>query len=52
MNGLNEWAQIIAKRLKPEAELVGVQARHELYENAARETFIRVVLEPFIPGSL
>jgi hypothetical protein len=51
MNQLDEWTQIISKRLKSEAELVGVQARHELYQDSAKETFIRVVLEQFLPGN-
>jgi hypothetical protein len=51
MSYLDEWAQVIAKQLKSEAELVGTQAKSELYEDAARDTFVRVVLEPFLPGS-
>lgn len=49
MNQLNEWTQLISKRLKSEAELIGVQAKHELYQDSAQETFIRVVLEQFLP---
>ncbi len=48
---LDEWAGILARQLKSEAELVGSRARSELYQDSARETFIRVVLEPFLPGS-
>ena len=51
MNQLNEWSQLISKRLKSEAELVGVQAKHELYQDSAKETFIRVVLEQFLPDN-
>ncbi|MDJ0831936.1 MAG: hypothetical protein QNJ69_00340, partial [Gammaproteobacteria bacterium] len=51
MSHLEEWARLIAKQLKSEAEMVGTQAKSELYEDAARETFIRVVLEPFLPAS-
>lgn len=51
MNQLNEWSQLISKRLKSEAELVGVQAKHELYQDSATETFIRVVLEQFLPDN-
>ena len=51
MNQLEEWTRLISKRLKSEAELVGVQGRHELYEDAARSTFIRVVLDQFLPAS-
>ena len=51
MSHLEEWAKMIAKQLKSEAELVSTQAKSELYQDAARETFIRVVLEPFLPAS-
>ncbi len=51
MNQLDEWTQLISKRLKSEAELIGLQAKHELYQDSARETFIRVVLEQFLPDS-
>lgn len=51
MNQLDEWAHLISKRLKSEAELVGVQAKHELYQDSAKETFIRVVLEQFLPDN-
>lgn len=51
MNQLNEWSQLISKRLKSEAELVGVQAKHALYQDSAKETFIRVVLEQFLPDN-
>jgi len=51
MSHLDEWAHLIAKQLKSEAELVGAQAKSELYEDVAQESFIRVVLEPFLPGS-
>ncbi|MFT6372014.1 MAG: hypothetical protein ACJAZT_000746 [Gammaproteobacteria bacterium] len=52
MNQLDEWAQLISKRLKSEAELVGLQAKHELYQDSAKETFIRVVLEQFLPDNV
>ncbi len=51
MNQLDEWTQLISKRLKSEAELVGVQAKHELYQDSAKETFTRVVLEQFLPNN-
>jgi hypothetical protein len=51
MSHLDEWAHLIAKQLKSEAELVGTQARSELYEDAARDTFVRLALDPFLPGS-
>jgi hypothetical protein len=51
MNHLDEWVHLIAKQLKSEAELIGVQAKSELYEDAARNTFVRMVLDPFLPSS-
>ncbi|MFT5598905.1 MAG: hypothetical protein ACI9YO_001485 [Gammaproteobacteria bacterium] len=51
MNQLDEWTHLISKRLKSESELVGVQAKHELYQDSAKETFIRVVLEEFLPSN-
>lgn len=51
MSHLDEWAHLIAKQLKSEAELVSARMKSDLYEDVARETFIRVVLEPFLPGS-
>ncbi len=51
MSHLDEWALLIAKQLKSEAELVASQAKSELYEDVAREAFIRIVLESFLPGS-
>jgi hypothetical protein len=51
MNQLDEWTQLISKRLKSEAELVGLQAKHELYQDSARDTFIRIVLEQFLPDN-
>ena len=52
MNQLDEWTQLVSKRLKSEAELVGLQAKHELYQDSAKETFIRVVLEQFLPDNV
>jgi hypothetical protein len=51
MNHLHEWVHLIARQLKSEAELIGVQAKSELYEDAARNTFVRMVLDPFLPAS-
>jgi hypothetical protein len=51
MNHLDEWLHLIANQLKSEAERVGAQARSELYEDAACDTFVRVALEPFLPRS-
>ncbi len=51
MNRIDEWTQFISNCLKSETELLGIQARHDLYEDTARATFIRVVLEQFLPSS-
>jgi len=51
MNQFDEWAHIIAKQLKSDAELVGVHTRNELYQDSARDNFIKTVLEPFLPVS-
>lgn len=51
MNRIDEWTQFISKCLKSETELLSVQAKHDIYEDAARATFIRVVLEQFLPSS-
>ncbi|MFV2032314.1 MAG: DUF6602 domain-containing protein [Gammaproteobacteria bacterium] len=51
MNRIDEWTQFISKCLKSETELLGLQAKHDIYEDAARATFIRVVLDQFLPGS-
>ena len=51
MNRIDEWTQFISKCLKSETELLGIQSRHDLYEDTARATFIRVVLDQFLPSS-
>lgn len=51
MNHLDEWLHLIANQLKSEAERVGAQAKSELYEDAARDSFVRIALEPLLPTS-
>lgn len=51
MTHLNEWVLMIARQLKSEADRIATMAKSELYEDAARDTFVRVVLEPFLPAS-
>lgn len=51
MSHLNEWVLMIARQLRSEAERIASMAKSELYEDAARDTFTRVVLEPFLPAS-
>ena len=49
MNNYEEWAQLVAKNLKGEAELIAAIGKDELDDRAATEAFMRAVLEPFIP---
>jgi hypothetical protein len=51
MSHLDEWLHLIANQLKSEADRVAAQHKSELYEDAARDTFVRVALEPFLPSS-
>ncbi len=51
MNRIDEWTQFISKCLKSETELLGIQSRHDIYQDAARASFIRVVLDQFLPSS-
>ena len=51
MSHLNEWVLMIARQLRSEAERITSMAKSELYEDAAKDTFVRVVLEPFLPTS-
>ncbi len=51
MSHLDEWLHLIASQLRSEAERVVVQAKSDLYEDSARETFVRVALKPFLPDS-
>ena len=51
MSHLDEWLHLIAGQLKTEAEHVAAQAKSEIYEDCARDTFVRIALEPFLPDS-
>jgi len=51
MNSFDEWSQIISKCLKSEADFLTTVAKHEIEIDAPRETFIRNLLELFLPGS-
>ncbi|TDJ27138.1 MAG: hypothetical protein E2O57_06190, partial [Gammaproteobacteria bacterium] len=51
MNRIDEWTQFISKCLKSETELLGIQSKHDIYQDAARSSFIRVVLDQFLPSS-
>jgi hypothetical protein len=49
MNNYEDWAQLVAKRLKGEADLITAIEKDELTDTAANEAFVRAVLEPFLP---
>ncbi|MEM7562582.1 MAG: DUF6602 domain-containing protein [Pseudomonadota bacterium] len=49
MNNYEDWAQLVAKNLKGEAELIAAIEKDELEDGAATAAFIRAVLEPFLP---
>ena len=49
MNNYEDWAQLVAKRLKGEADLIAAIEKDELEDTAANEAFVRAVLEPFLP---
>ncbi len=51
MNDFDEWSLIISKCLKSEADFLTTVAKHEVEIDAPRETFIRSVLELFLPSS-
>ena len=49
MNNYEDWAKLVAKRLKGEADIIAAIQRDELEVSAANEAFVRAVLEPFLP---
>jgi len=49
MNNYEDWARLVAKRLKGEADLIAAIEKDELSDAAANEAFVRAVLEPFLP---
>lgn len=49
MNNYEDWAQLVAKRLKGEADVIAAIEKDELEDTAANEAFVRAVLEPFLP---
>ena len=49
MNNYEDWALLVAKRLKGEADLIAAIEKDELNDTAANEAFVRAVLEPFLP---
>jgi len=49
MNNYEDWAKLVAKRLKGEADIIAAIEKDELNDTAANEAFVRAVLEPFLP---
>ena len=49
MNNYEHWAQLVAKRLKGEADIIASIEKDELEDTAANDAFVRAVLEPFLP---
>jgi hypothetical protein len=49
MNNYEDWALLVAKRLKGEADLIAAIEKDELDDAAANDAFVRAVLEPFLP---
>ena len=49
MNNYEDWALLVAKKLKGEADLIAAIEKEELEDSAATEAFMRAVLEPFLP---
>lgn len=49
MNNYEDWAVLVAKKLKGEADLIAAIEKDELEDSAAQEAFVRAVLEPFLP---
>ena len=47
MNNYEDWAQLVAKKLEGEANLIAAIDKDELDDAAATDAFIRAVLEPF-----
>ena len=49
MNNYEDWAQLVARKLKGEADVLTAIEKDELDDAAAAEAFIRAVLTPFLP---
>jgi hypothetical protein len=49
MNNYEDWAHLVAKRLKGEADIIAAIEKDELEDTAANDAFVRAVLEPFLP---
>lgn len=49
MNNYDDWAHLVAKKLKGEADVIAAIEKGELDDAAATEAFVRTVLTPFLP---
>ena len=49
MNNYEDWAQLVARKLKGEADVITAIEKDELDDSAAAEAFVRAVLTPFLP---
>ena len=49
MNNYEDWANLVAKKLKGEGDVIAAIERDELDDSAATEVFVRTVLKPFLP---
>ncbi|MDH3386731.1 MAG: hypothetical protein OEN02_02410 [Gammaproteobacteria bacterium] len=49
MNNYEDWAQLVAKKLAGEADIIAAIDKDELEDAAAADAFISAVLEPFLP---
>jgi hypothetical protein len=49
MNNYEDWAHLVARKLKGEADVIAAIEKEELDDAAAAEAFVRTVLKPFIP---
>ena len=52
MNNYEDWAQLIAKNLKSEADLIATSGQDKPDDSKATQAFIRTALEPFLPETL
>ena len=51
MNNYEDWAHLVARKLKGEADVIAAIEKDELDDAAAAEAFVRTVLKPFLPES-
>ena len=49
MNNYEDWAQLVAKKLEHESNLLAAIDKDEFDDAGASEAFVRAVLEPFMP---